>query len=106
MVGLKLENISHRFGDKVVVDDLNLTIKKGQIVCLLGVLSQSFSQYDDCLLSRCARLISRIAEIKIQELFLRGKPSGYANDWPDGESRSYPMLDRAGRKLDLELPLL
>jgi iron(III) transport system ATP-binding protein len=36
MDGLKLENISHRFGEKVVIDHLDLTVEKGQIVCLLG----------------------------------------------------------------------
>ncbi len=36
MDGLKLEKISHRFGEKVVVDNLDLAVESGQIVCLLG----------------------------------------------------------------------
>ncbi len=36
MTGLKLEQISHRFGDKLVVDDLSLSVGEGEIVCLLG----------------------------------------------------------------------
>ncbi|MEO7560309.1 MAG: ATP-binding cassette domain-containing protein, partial [Nitrosospira sp.] len=33
---LELRNIRHAYGKQVVVNDLSLTLKKGQIGCLLG----------------------------------------------------------------------
>ena len=34
--GLVLRNVSHRFGEAVVVDDVSLTVRRGEIACLLG----------------------------------------------------------------------
>jgi len=36
MDGLVLQNVSHRFGQSVVVDDVSLTVRRGEIACLLG----------------------------------------------------------------------
>lgn len=34
--GLKVENVSHRFGARAVVDDVSFTVPAGQVTCLLG----------------------------------------------------------------------
>ena len=36
MPALQLEQVSHRFGELLAVDDLTLAIRQGEIVCLLG----------------------------------------------------------------------
>ena len=34
--GLTVERVSHRFGDRAVVDDVSFTVPAGQVTCLLG----------------------------------------------------------------------
>lgn len=36
MVALKLEHISHSFGDLSVIEDMNLMVEEGELFCLLG----------------------------------------------------------------------
>lgn len=36
MSALSLEHVSHAFGDLLAVDDLSLTLQRGEVVCLLG----------------------------------------------------------------------
>lgn len=36
MRGLELHSISHRYGDLLAVDDVSLTVRSGEVVCLLG----------------------------------------------------------------------
>jgi iron(III) transport system ATP-binding protein len=36
MPALSLEHVSHAFGDLLAVDDLSLTLERGEVVCLLG----------------------------------------------------------------------
>ena len=36
MTALSLEHVSHAFGDLLAVDDLSLTMARGEVVCLLG----------------------------------------------------------------------
>src|SRR3546814_17639282 len=36
MSALSLEHVSHAFGDLLAVDDLSLTLERGEVVCLLG----------------------------------------------------------------------
>lgn len=33
---LKIEHLKKHFGNQVVLDDINLEIKKGQITCIIG----------------------------------------------------------------------
>jgi iron(III) transport system ATP-binding protein len=36
MAGLAFKDVTHRFGDRVAVDNLNLVVAPGEVVCLLG----------------------------------------------------------------------
>ncbi len=36
MDALRLEHVSHAFGEVVAVDDLSLSVAPGELVCLLG----------------------------------------------------------------------
>lgn len=36
MAGLAFSNVTHRFGQRIAVDDLNIEIEAGEVVCLLG----------------------------------------------------------------------
>ena len=36
METIKLENIQKRYGDKIALDEVNLTVKKGEVVSLIG----------------------------------------------------------------------
>ncbi len=33
---LKIEHLKKHFGNQIVLDDINLEIKKGQITCIIG----------------------------------------------------------------------
>lgn len=39
---LELKNISKSFGDKVILNNLNLEVKDGEILCIVGQSKQHF----------------------------------------------------------------
>lgn len=37
MESLRIENVAKSFGGKTIIKDISLTLKKGELVCILGV---------------------------------------------------------------------
>ena len=65
---LEIENLSHAFGGVVAVDDFNLSVKAGEVVCLLGP--------SGCGKTTLLRLVAGLERVQNGRISIAGKPVG------------------------------
>lgn len=81
---LELKNIQHAYGKQVVVNDLSLTLKKGEIGCLLGP--------SGCGKTTVLRCIAGFEPISAGEILLNGVVVSNANSGLPPEQRHIGMV--------------
>ena len=77
--GLQVEGLRHRFGDRVVVDDVSFAIRPGEVHCLVGP--------SGCGKTTTLRLIAGLEELQAGRIAIDGRTVA-------GPGRSLPPEDR------------